>query len=172
MSGQQLLEREGERAQLAPALDAAAAGAGYVVVAEGEAGLGKSALLALAAELAGERGMRVLAATGGVLEQDVAWGVVRQLLEPLVLGVQPVTGFSTARRAPAPVFGLPGPAREAAFPVDSGPGLEHALFRALVALSDTGPALLSVDDVHWCDEASLRWLVYLARRVAPLPWRC
>ena len=38
-----------------------------------------------------------------------------------------------------------------------------------MTLCDTGPALLAVDDAHWCDEASLRWLVYLARRVAPLP---
>jgi DNA-binding CsgD family transcriptional regulator/tetratricopeptide (TPR) repeat protein len=170
MSGQRLLEREGERAQLAAVLDGAQAGEGRVVTAEGEAGLGKSALLALAAELARERGMRVLSATGGVLEQDVAWGVVRQLLEPIVLGPEPLAGLLDGpARAAAPVFGLPGPAREAAFPVDAGPGLEHALFRSLVTLCETGPALLAVDDAHWCDEASLRWLVYLGRRVAPLP---
>jgi predicted ATPase len=52
MSGQRLLERDGERAQLAAVLDGAQAGEGRVVAAEGEAGLGKSALLALAAELA------------------------------------------------------------------------------------------------------------------------
>ena len=66
--------------------------------------------------------MRVLSATGGVLEQDVAWGVVRQLLEPLVLGPEPRRRAARrAARAAAPVFGLPGPAREAAFPVDSAP---------------------------------------------------
>ena len=169
MSGQRLLERDGERALLAGALDGVCAGRGSVVTAEGEAGLGKSALLALAAELARERGIRVLVATGGVLEQDVAWGVVRQLFEPLVLGPERVGGLLDGpARVAAPVFGLPGPAREAAFPVDSAPGLEHALFRALVLLCDTAPALVAVDDAHWCDEASLRWLVYLARRVTPL----
>ena len=57
-------------------------------------------------------------------------GVARQLLEPLVLGQEAVAGLLDGpARAAAPVFGLPGPAREAAFPVDSGPGLEHALFR-------------------------------------------
>ena len=155
MSGQRLLERDAERAQLAAALDVALAGQGRVVTAEGEAGLGKSTLLALAAELAHERGMRVLAATGGVLEQDVAWGVVRQLLEPLVLGPEPVAGLLDGpARAAAPVFGLPGPVREAAFPVDSAPGLEHALFRIIVTLCDAAPGLVLVDDAHWCDEAS------------------
>jgi predicted ATPase len=170
MSGQRLLERDGERAELVAALDGAGAGRGCVVTAEGEAGLGKSALLALAAELARERRMRVLAATGGVLEEDVAWGVVRQLLEPLVLGPDRVDGLLDGpARAAASVFGLPGPAREAAFPVDSAPGLEHALFRALVTLSEAGPVLVAVDDAHWCDAASLRWLVYLARRVERVP---
>jgi DNA-binding CsgD family transcriptional regulator/tetratricopeptide (TPR) repeat protein len=166
----QLLERDGERARLATALDAAGAGRGSLILVEGEAGLGKSALLALAAELALERGLRVLAAYGGVLEQDVAWGVVRQLLEPVVLGPGRVEGLlGGPARAAGSVFGLPMPVAEAGFPVDSAPGLEHALFRALVALVETGPVLVSVDDAHWGDEASLRWLVYLARRVERLP---
>ena len=166
----QLLERDGERARLATALDAAGAGRGSLILVEGEAGLGKSALLALAAELAAERGLRVLAAYGGVLEQDVAWGVVRQLLEPAVLGPGRVEGLLDGpARAAGSVFGLPAPVAEAGFPVDSAPGLEHALFRALVALAEPGPVLVSVDDAHWGDEASLRWLVYLARRVERLP---
>jgi tetratricopeptide (TPR) repeat protein len=170
MSGQRLLERESERALLAAALDDAFAGGGRVAIAEGEAGLGKSALVALAADLARERGARALVACGGVLEQDVAWGVVRQLLEPMVLGPAGVEGLLDGpARAAAPVFGLPGPASELGFPVDAAPGLEHALFRLLVTLSEAGPVLVSVDDAHWGDAASLRWLVYLARRVERLP---
>ena len=170
MSGQRLLERDAERATLAQALAAACAGRGCVVSAEGEAGIGKSALLADAVELARERGMRVIAATGGVLEQDVAGGVVRQLLEPVVPGSARVEGLLDGPvRSAASIFGLPGPAREVGFPVDSAPGPEHALFRALVTLTEPAPVLLAVDDAHWCDDASLRWLVYLARRAHDLP---
>jgi hypothetical protein len=60
-------------------------------------------------------------------------------------------------------------AAEAAFPVDAVPGLEHALFRQVVGLSATIPLLVCVDDLHWGDEASLRWNADLARRVGRLP---
>jgi len=36
-------------------------------------------------------------------------------------------------------------------------------------LSDEGPLALVVDDAHWADEASQRFLAYLARRAQSLP---
>jgi len=36
-------------------------------------------------------------------------------------------------------------------------------------LSAEQPLLLSVDDLHWCDRASLRFLAYLARRLEDVP---
>jgi predicted ATP-dependent serine protease len=50
MTTDRLLEREGERVALVGALDDATAVSGRLVVIEGEPGLGKSALLALAGE--------------------------------------------------------------------------------------------------------------------------
>jgi hypothetical protein len=124
----------------------------------------------VAGELAAGRGACVLAAHGGVLERDVGWGVVRQLFEPLVFGPGRIEGLlDGAARAAAPVFGLPAPAAVVPLGADPTPGAVHALFRVVARLAETGPVLVSVDDAHWADEASLRWLVYLARRVERLP---
>ena len=85
-----LLEREYEFGQLAARVDAAVAGEGSVVALEGEAGIGKSALLAFAAQHAASAGMRVMSARAGELEQDFAYGVVRQLFDgPLVAMARP-----------------------------------------------------------------------------------
>jgi AAA ATPase domain len=86
MQDEGLLERDDERTALVAAVEEAARGSGRLVLVEGEAGIGKSTLLELAASHARERGARVLSARGGVFEQDFGFGVVRQLLEPHVLG--------------------------------------------------------------------------------------
>ena len=51
---------------------------------EGPAGIGKTALLAVAREVAEGEGFRVLRARGAELEREFAFGVVRQLVEPVV----------------------------------------------------------------------------------------
>ena len=79
-----LLEREAEIAQIGGGLDAAAAGAGGVLVIEGAAGIGKSTLMDEAAALAEERGMVVLRARGSIMEREFAFGVVIQLLAPSI----------------------------------------------------------------------------------------
>lgn len=40
----------------------------------------------------------------------------------------------------------------------------HGLYWLTVNLAGAQPLLVVVDDAHWADLASLRWLVYLARR--------
>ena len=36
-------------------------------------------------------------------------------------------------------------------------------------LAESSPLLLSIDDLHWADPSSVRWLIYLARRLEDLP---
>src|SRR6476469_7644542 len=75
-----MLERAGERAMLAEAVERARSGSGSLVVVEGDAGVGKTSLLGELAALGEAAGMRVLRAAGGELEREYAYGAVRQLL--------------------------------------------------------------------------------------------
>jgi hypothetical protein len=45
----------------------------------------------------------------------------------------------------------------------------HGLYWLVADLADRGPIALLVDDAHWLDAASARFLVYLSRRVGSLP---
>jgi len=77
-----LLEREGEVAQLGALIQAAHGEAGRFVLVEGGAGIGKTRVLAVAREQGREAGMLVLHARGGELEREFSYGIVRQLFEP------------------------------------------------------------------------------------------
>src|SRR5512132_1544817 len=80
----QLLERSEELARIESARAEARAGRGTFVVIEGPAGIGKPAGLAAARTAAADGGMRVLRSRGTELEREFAFGVVRQLFEPLL----------------------------------------------------------------------------------------
>jgi hypothetical protein len=80
-----LLEREAPLRAIAAALAGAEQGRGSIVLVEGPAGIGKSAVLA-AARQPGPRGLR---ARGGELECELPLGVTRQLLEPVLAGAGP-----------------------------------------------------------------------------------
>ena len=57
------------------------------------------------------------------------------------------------------------PARPA---VDTSFAVLHGLYWLAVNLADRRPLLIAVDDAHWADEPSLRWLAYLAPRLEGL----
>jgi hypothetical protein len=80
-----LVEREAELGQLSELAAAAAAGRGAAIVVEGPAGIGKSSLLDAGRELAADAGLDPLRARGGELERDFAYGVIRQLFDPVLL---------------------------------------------------------------------------------------
>ncbi|MBB4679739.1 ATP-binding protein [Crossiella cryophila] len=156
-----LFERDAELGRIGALLQAAAAGRGTSALVEGVPGIGKTALLAAAGDLAGGRGFRVLTATGGELEQDLPFALIRQLFEPALRTAEPEVQSGAAALA-APVFAADG--REAA--VGS---VVHGLYWLCSNLAEPAPLLLAVDDAHWADEASLRFVSHLARRMADLP---
>src|SRR5262245_57871743 len=84
-----LLEREVQVAALQVLIDAARSGGGRFAVIEGSAGIGKTRLLGEARAIAGSAEMRVLAARGGEFEGEFAFGIVRQLFEPLLASASP-----------------------------------------------------------------------------------
>jgi DNA-binding CsgD family transcriptional regulator len=164
-----LLEREAEVAALSALIEAARSGDGRLVVIEGAAGIGKTRLLAEARSLA--RGFEVLSARAGELESDFAFGVVRQLFEStLALAPADVRAqlLSGAAALATPLFAL-GPAAAESSGTETSFAMLHGLYWLAANFALRRPTLIAVDDLHWADEPSLRWLAYLARRIEGLP---
>jgi DNA-binding CsgD family transcriptional regulator len=165
------VEREQELAILGQSLAAAVNGAGSTIVIEGAAGKGKSRLLTVAGDMARAAGMQVLGANASEFEQDFPFGVAIQLFEPLWASTGPerrrAVLHGPARAAAALLDGeLPAAPRS---PMDQSYPLIHGLLWLAINLGSAGPLMMLVDDVQWCDHASLRFLAYLAARVADLP---
>jgi DNA-binding CsgD family transcriptional regulator len=160
-----LLERDRELERLERSVQAARAGEAVVTLIEGPAGIGKSRLLAQAREMASAAGFQVLSARGSDLERELPYGIVRQLFEPLLLEPsgreQVLTGSA---QAAARVFEPP----DAAAAVNGDFGALHGLFWLTANLAAERPLCLSIDDLHWADHASLRFLTYLERRLEGL----
>ena len=162
----QLLEREAALEELDQAIAAARDGRGTCAVVEALPGLGKTALLRAAAERAERQGLRVLNARGAPLETGYGFGVVRQLLEPVVRrpAAEPDTVFEGEARFAERVFTLAadGPAPDRYV-------LLQALHRLTARLCAERPTLLVVDDAQWADELSLHYLAFLQHRLEGLP---
>ena len=167
-----LLEREAEVAALHAMVDATSGGDGRLVAVEGNAGIGKTRLLGEARDLAHHRDFEVLTARGGEFESEFAFGIVRQLFEPTLAVASPESRqelLSGAAELAAPVvLGTPvataaGVGAEASF------ATLHGLYWLAANFALRRPSLLVVDDLHWADDPSLRWLGYLARRLEGLP---
>jgi DNA-binding CsgD family transcriptional regulator len=162
-----LLERDRELTALGDVLTGARQGRGRIVLVGAPAGLGKTSLLRAASNTAAEAGFTTLRARASELEQDFAYGCVRQLLEPLVVNATDTERrrlFGGAGALSRPLFEpsatpLTSPAADTSF------SMLHGLYWLLENLAAQGPVALSVDDLHWADTESLRFLNYLAPRV-------
>jgi DNA-binding CsgD family transcriptional regulator len=162
-----LLERAKELATLTRLVEAARSGAPVVGVIEGAGGLGKSRLLAETRERAAKAGLRVLGATGRPIERNFSFGVVAQLFTPAVRDDPDSLLVGLA----APVAAIVAPERVPLAAETNAPTFAalHGLYGLAARLAEQGPVLLTVDDVHWCDAASLRFLAYLRNRLEGLP---
>lgn len=159
-TAQPVIGRERETAALRHAVGHVTDG-GAAFVVDGEAGIGKSSLVADLVEYADGRGLRVLTTTGTLAESSEPYAALHLLLYPLRAGIPD----------------LPQPQRRAldvAFGVTSGvqPSPLLAGLAALTLLSDAAaarPLLVVVEDLHWMDVPS-RWaLRMIARRVGEDP---
>ncbi len=164
-----LLEREEELQRIATAIALASAGSGGIVALEGSAGIGKTRLLQAAMELAAASDVAVASARGGQMESDFAFGIARQLFEPVLAAADaPERGALLEGGAGAAVRLVADAVPEQAVG-DRGFATLHALHRLTANLARRQPLLMAVDDAHWADDPSLRFLTYLARRAHELP---
>lgn len=163
-----LLERERELAECTAAFERALAGGGGIVVVEGAAGIGKTEFLRAVRAQAAARDVRVLAARGLEVESELAYGGVRQLLEPVFRASAPEEAVRLLSGAARPAKRLLGTEPDEAPPADPTFSMLNALYWVLAGLSDVEPLLLAVDDAHWLDPPSLRLLVFLLPRIEEL----
>jgi class 3 adenylate cyclase/DNA-binding CsgD family transcriptional regulator len=165
-----LLEREAEIAALHAVVDAASSGVGRVVAIEGRAGMGKTRLVAEARALAASAGFEVLLARSADLEQEFAYGVVRQLFEPFLASLPPEErdeALSGTAGLAERLFGdeeLTGAASG-----DLSFAVLHGLYWLAANIAARRPTAIVVDDLHWTDAPTLRWLSFLSRRLEGLP---
>jgi DNA-binding CsgD family transcriptional regulator len=130
-------------------------------------GVGKSRLLAAARSSAAVAGIRTLSARASELEREFPFGVVRQLFEAAV--ADPAERERLLSGAAAPAAAVFGADTATAPGVDASFASLHGLFWLAVNLSTDGPLVLAIDDLHWSDTPSLRFVAYLAQRLDGLP---
>jgi predicted ATPase len=132
-----LLERDDALGALDAALADAGRGEGRAVLISGEAGIGKTALVARFAR-ARRAAVRVL------------WGACDALFTPRPLGPLHDIAVQTQGALPALLAGTTD---------------RTAIFAATLAELQARPAVAVFEDVHWADEATLDLLRFLGRRI-------
>jgi DNA-binding CsgD family transcriptional regulator len=129
-----------------------------VLLVIGEAGIGKTVLLADVADRARSSGTRVLSVTGRESESRLAFAGLHQLLRPVLSSAAALPGRQA--RALLGAFGL------TADPVTPDPLLTSvAVLTLLSDLSERSPVLVVADDAHWIDRGSLEALAFVASRL-------
>jgi class 3 adenylate cyclase/tetratricopeptide (TPR) repeat protein len=182
-----LADREPELAQLQAALERASAGHLQVVIVHGEAGVGKSRLIAEGAAMAQERGMSLLMGTALSYGRDIPylpwteilWGLfdigeedeAAARIEKVRAGMERV-GAGEWTPVVGHVLGLP----VADTPLTSSltPRLRQQRFfdltLSLLRHRAAGAGLVLVfEDANWADAASLALLDYAVRNLGDVP---
>ncbi|MFF4021138.1 AAA family ATPase [Streptomyces sp. NPDC001843] len=158
-----MVGRDGERARLSAFVQASD---GQALVLRGEAGVGKSTLLDLAAQLAARDGHLVIRATGVEAETELPYAGLHQFLHPLL-----PDGGQSGRRQPNAAARA---ALNAVFSRMDGPppsvmALGIALLNLLSSAASKRPLLLVLDDGQWLDAASADVCGFVGRRLSGSP---
>ena len=153
--GRVLLGRTDELAHLESKAELAVAGRGQAVLLRGPSGIGKTQLLRAAEQRFAAKGMRVLRADCAEVSSGSGYAGVRSLFDDIDQDmVQGAARWARAALTPTGDGDVPS----------GGYAVLHGLYWLVVGLSSEQPLALVVDDAHWCDNSTLRWLDFLLRR--------
>ena len=161
---------------LSESVAAARDGEGGVVVIEAPAGRGKSRLLQKTGDAAREAGLQILGARGNELESEFPFGLAIQLFEPRRLASRSMEWEALLAGPGAVARGVleTGRAGAAEAPAAQEYSLIHGLYSAVCNMVNPPgtavgkPLVILVDDAHWADRLSLRFLNYLSMRIEQL----
>jgi DNA-binding CsgD family transcriptional regulator len=154
-----LLGRDHEQQALVRLLADARAGSSGVLALVGEAGIGKSALLAYAEDQAD--GMKVLRARGVQSEAHIPFAGLFELLRPALPRIDAIPGPQAAALGSALAL-RPG-STEDRFAVGA------ATLSLLAEYADPAPVAVFVDDAHWLDGSSADAMLFAFRRLIADP---
>jgi DNA-binding CsgD family transcriptional regulator len=157
--GQRLRGRANECEKLRGLITSAQSDTCGVLVLRGEAGVGKTALLAYTADQAST--FQTIQIAGVESDMELAYAALQQLCAPLLQHLDE----------------LPEPQRHAlnvAFGRGVGPTPDRflvglAVLSLMAAAADTQPLLCVVDDAQWLDQVSVQTLGFVARRLMAEP---
>jgi len=159
--------REAEIQALGEALGRVASGGPAIVLVEGEAGIGKTRVLAEVLQDACGRGMQVAEGRAEELERTRPFGVLAAAFGCARSSADP------RRAAIAGLLAAPPAGELSPITVTSDPGLHFRVVDAFTDLVEelalAGPLVLGLDDLQWADPSSLLTLGVLARRISDLP---
>jgi DNA-binding CsgD family transcriptional regulator len=152
----QLYGRASECATVEHLLTQARGGRSNALLIHGEAGIGKSALMAYARTRSD--GMTALSVTGNEFDTDVSYAGIFDILRPRFDAIDrlPVAQRDALRSA----FAMSSPTGGNRFTVAIG------VLGLLSHLASDGPVLVTVDDAQWLDAASADAIGFVARRIA------
>lgn len=177
-----LIGREREQAELLALLASVDSGRPSAAIVEGDAGIGKSRLVAEVVAACRAAGRRVLVGQGSSVERNRAYQGWRQVLMTLLqepLGaphpadavhahvtrldpaLAPMTGLLT------PLLGMALRESPAVARMDAAVRAEQTRHLLLQLLADAGPLVIVMEDAHWLDSSS--WAMVRAVQASRLP---
>ena len=173
-----LIGRNAELTALQECLEAAARGQGGVVLLSGEAGIGKSRLVAELRRSAETFDFQPLAGQCFPTDRACPYAPLLDLLGTFLAPLSPsqiTTALGASARAlfpllPEQVQHLPELASLPPLPPLDPEQEKRRLFTMLADVftrtTTSQPLLLVIEDIHWSDESTLEWIQFFARKIA------
>jgi len=170
--------RNNEYGQLLGLIARLTTGSGHVVLIQGEAGIGKSRLMHEVVCYAQQRTLPTMTTNCYEIEQAIAYQPVIDLItlayeaapDAQLRKITPILLAEIAALVPAIATRLIDlPSLSVDFPEARQARLFQALLQLFDALAQNRQLIVMIDNIQWADDASLRFLHFLARQIAGRP---